>query len=76
MNCNGRTRFFPRVLRTAQTDGDLQRPFEQPLHDEPRQSAHDGQTGNQRGQLRAELAEDVRRERRLRDVPAVATPRR
>ncbi len=67
------TRLFPRVLRTALTDRDLQRAFEQPLHDQARQATDNRQIGNQRRELRAKLTLDVRRQRRLRRLTARGT---
>ena len=51
----------------------MQRSFEQPLHHETRQSAHDREIRNQRRELRAKLPHAVVRQRRLRRVPALVT---
>ena len=59
-------RLFPRGLRTAQTDRDMQRVFQQRPHEPPGQPTHDCEVGDRRGQLRAELAGDLRGHRRLR----------
>jgi len=53
-----RTRLFPRLLRTPDADRNLQRAFEQALHDQARQATHDGEIRNQRGELRSELADE------------------
>ena len=50
--------------------------FEQPLHDQARQPAHDRQIGDQRGELRAKLAHDLVGQRRLRLGPHAAHRRR
>jgi hypothetical protein len=70
---DGRTRLFPRVLRTALADRNLQRAFEQPLHDQARQATDDRQIGNQRRELRSKLTLDVRGQRRLRRLTARGT---
>ena len=68
-----RTRLFPGVLRTADADRNLQRAFEQALHDQPRQATHDGQVRNERGELRPKLAGQIVGQRRQRDRPARRT---
>ena len=56
---DGRARLFPRLLRAPQADRDLQRACEEPLHDEARHTTDHRQIGNQRRELRPELAGDV-----------------
>src|SRR4029077_458664 len=68
-----RTGLFPGLLGTPQTDGDLQRAFEEPLDDQSGQPAHDGQIRDQGGELRAELPLDLVRQRCLRRASARAT---
>ena len=68
------TGLFPGLLRTAHADRNLQRGFQQPLHDQARQPAHDRQIRNQRRELRAKLTGDLVRQRRLRRGPAGSTP--
>ncbi len=67
---DGGASFFPRLLRAAQADRQVQRTFEQPLHDEARQATDDRQIRNQRRQLGAKLAHDLLGQRRLRRLPA------
>lgn len=67
---HGRARLLPRRLRAAETDRNLQRPFQQPPDDQAGQPAHDRQVGNQRRELRAKLAHHLLRKRRLRGLPA------
>ncbi len=52
---DGRAGVFPRLLRAAQADRDLQRAFEKPLHDQARQPTDDRQVGNQRRELGPDL---------------------
>jgi len=67
------TRLFPRVLRTPQADRNLQGAFEQALHDQARQTTHDGEIGNQRGELRTKLTGALVGQRRQRGRPAGRT---
>ncbi len=53
---HGRTRLFPRVLRTPHADRNLQRVFEQALHHQAWQATHDGEIRNQGAELRPKLA--------------------
>jgi hypothetical protein len=50
-----RARFLPCMLGAPQTDRNLQRAFEEALHDQPRHAAHDGQIRNQGRRFGAEL---------------------
>jgi hypothetical protein len=68
-----RTRLFPRVLGAAQADGDLQDAFQEALHHQPGHAAHHGQVGNQRGELGAELANELIGQRRDGRHPAGGT---
>ena len=68
------TGLFPCLLRTAHADRNLQRGVQQPLHHQAWQPAHDRQIRDQRRELRAELADDLVRQGRLRRVPACSTP--
>jgi hyperosmotically inducible protein len=70
---DGCTHFFPRVLRAAQTDRDLQRPFEEPLDDETRQPTHHRQVGDHRGELRSEFPDHVIRQPRVCQAAAPST---
>ena len=70
---DGRTGFFPRGLRAAQTHRNLQSAFQDALHDEARHSTDHRQIGNQRGELRTELTHDLVGQRRLRRLSAPAT---
>ena len=70
---DGVTRFFPRRLRTAQTDRDVQGVFQQRLHQPARHPTDHRQVRDQRRELRAELAGDGRRHRRLGRLPARRT---
>ena len=56
-----------------QTDGDLQRVFQQCAHEAARQSTDDRQIRDQARQLRTELAGDIRRDRRTRRLPTRRT---
>jgi hypothetical protein len=70
---DGLTRFFPRRLRTAQTDRDVQRVGQQCLHQPPGHATHHRQVRDQRGELWAELADDVRGQGRVGRLPARRT---
>jgi len=70
---DGRTGFFPRLLRAAHAHWKVQRAFEQPLHDEARQATDDRQIRNQGRELRAKLACDLDGQWRLRRLPARGT---
>ena len=65
--------FFPGRVRAAQTDRNVQRPFQQPLDHPARQATDDGQIGDQRRELRPTLALDLVGHRRLRRLPACRT---
>jgi len=70
---DGGTRFFPGFLGAPHADRNLERPFEQPLHDESRQATHDRQVRNQGGQLRSELPLDLVGQGHLRGLAARGT---
>jgi hypothetical protein len=61
---DGRTRFLPGLLRTANTDRNLERAFEQLPNHDTRQSADDRQIRDQSRQVWAKLADYVVGQRR------------
>lgn len=63
---NTGTDFFPCLLRTAETQRDLQGAVEESLHDEPWQPADDRQIRDQRRELAAKLTGEILRQRRQR----------
>ena len=71
---DGWTRFFPGMLSAAQTDRNLQRTLEEPLHDQAGQPTDHRQVGNQRGELRPKLPDRIIGQRRVRHATALSTP--
>jgi hypothetical protein len=66
-------RFFPGRLCAPQTDRYVQSVGQQRLHHAARHPTDDGQIGDQGGELRAKLADHVRRQRRIRRRPTRGT---
>lgn len=64
-----RTGFFPGSLRAPETDGDLQRAFQEPLDHQTGHAADHGEICHERRQLRAELADMFVRQRGQRGLP-------
>ena len=70
---NSGARFLPGLLRTADTDRNLERAFEQLPHHDTRQSADDRQIRDQSRQLWAKLADHVVGQRGQRGAAARRT---